>query len=73
MVSPVTKPASAEARKQITRAWSAASATHGAAASARLLLGLRGLRALVPCGRMRSVSVMLGAMALTLMLSGPSS
>ena len=37
------------------------------------LLGLRALERFSQCGRMRSVSVMLGAMALTLMPSGPSS
>ena len=72
MVRPVTKSASEEARKQITFAWSTASATRR-----------RGVRSISSawepwerfsqCGRMRSVSVMLGAMALTLMPSGPSS
>jgi hypothetical protein len=67
----VTKSASREARKQITRAWSSASAMRRN--------GVRAIsRACCPAepsqrGRIRSVSVMLSAMALTVMPEGPSS
>ena len=72
IVSPVTKSASDDARKQITLAWSAASATRRSgvrAISAACASGERWFQ----CGRMRSVSVRLGAIALTLMPNGPSS
>ena len=72
IVTPVTKSASLDARKQITLAWSGASATRR-----------NGVRSISACwssgldwfqrGRMRSVRVRLGAMALMLMLWGPSS
>ena len=72
MVTPVTKSASREARKQITRAWSRASATRrsgvrviSCACSSAVRCSYR--------GRMRSVSVRLGAMALTVTPKGPSS
>ena len=72
MVRPVTKSASDEARKQITLRLVD---RFGDAAQRRAfdLLGLRACERFSQCGRMRSVSVMLGAMALTLMPSGPSS
>ena len=66
MVTPVTKSASLDARKQITFAWSAASAMRRS-----------GVRPISACwssgldwsqrGRMRSVSVRLGATAFMLM------
>ena len=72
MVTPVTKSASAEARKQMTRAWSSGVATRPS--------GVRPISAARPsavrrsqCGRMRSESVRLGAIALTVMPWGPSS
>src|SRR5258708_39409157 len=72
IVTPVTKSASLDARKQITLAWSAASATRR-----------KGVRSISACwssgldwfqrGRMRSVRVRLGAIALVLMAKGPAS
>ena len=72
MVRPVTKSASAEARKQITLAWSTASATRRSGVRS-ISSACEPCERFSQCGRMRSVSVMLGAMALTLMPSGPSS
>src|SRR5258706_259459 len=71
MVTPVTKSASDEARKQMTRAWSSGVATRPS--------GVRWISAAWPSaerrsqwGRMRSESVRLGAMALTVTPCGPS-
>src|SRR5579883_851184 len=72
IVSPVTKSASAEARKQITRAWSSGSATRRSGVRS-ISSAWAACERFSQCGRIRSVSVTLGAIALTLMLSGPSS
>ena len=72
MVTPVTKSASAEARKQITRAWSWASAMRRSGVRAISRACSSAVR-FSQCGLIRSVSVMLGAMALTVMPKGPSS
>src|SRR4029077_14173693 len=72
MVRPVTKSACEEARKQMTLAWSAASPMRRSGvlwiSAARSSGGRCSQR-----GRMRSVNVVAGAMALTLMPKGPSS
>src|SRR5256885_16420659 len=72
MVTPVTKSASLEARKQMTRAWSTGSATRPsgtwAAWRARSSGDIASQR-----GRSRGLSVRLGAIAFTVMLYGPSS
>src|SRR3989441_5565728 len=72
MVTPVTKSASLEARKQITRAWSTGSAMRRS--------GTRSTSAFCSIGdmpsqrgRSRGLRVRLGAIALTLMPCGPSS
>ena len=72
MVTPVTKSASREARKQITRAWSRASATRRNGVRAISRACSSGVRC-SQRGRIRSVSVRLGAIALTLTPKGPSS
>src|ERR1700722_13271642 len=72
IVTPVTKSASLEARKQMTFAWSAASATRRSGVRA-ISAACASCERLSQCGRMRSVSVRLGAMALIVTPYGPSS
>src|SRR5436190_1431867 len=70
IVRPVTKSASAEARKQITRAWSAGSATRRSGVRS-ISSACEACERLSQCGRMRSVRVTLGATALTRMSIAP--
>src|SRR5262247_4170613 len=72
MVTPVTKSASLEARKQITRAWSRASAMRRSGVR-KISCACSSADRCSHRGRIRSVSVMLGAIAFTVMPKGPSS
>src|SRR5678816_3660982 len=72
MVTPVTKSASEEARKQMTRAWSSGVATRPSGVR-RISAAWASAERRSQWGRMRSDRVRLGAMALTVTPWGPSS
>jgi hypothetical protein len=72
MVTPVTKSASEEARKQMTRAWSSGVATRPSGVR-RISAAWASAERRSQWGRMRSDRVRLGAMALTVTPLEPSS